>query len=110
MPTSLLESSLFENAIQGARGQIVAQLPGDGDASWFRAMLELAVAALRRDETPAVVVQHPQHLADFHRASISGPVPPVRPARRGDTTRIRHRDGLTCVAARTLRDVAAYLV
>src|SRR5712691_11127724 len=86
MPTSLLESSLFENAIQGARGQIVAQLPGDGDASWFRAMLELAVAALRRDETPAVVVQHPQQLADFHRASISGPVPPVRPARRGGIT------------------------
>ena len=36
-------------------------------------MLELAVAALRRDETPTVVVQHPQDLADFHLASISGP-------------------------------------
>jgi hypothetical protein len=33
-------------------------------------VLELMVAALRRDETPTVVVQHPQYLADFHQASI----------------------------------------
>jgi hypothetical protein len=34
-------------------------------------MLELAMAALGRDETPAVVLQHPQDLADFHQPSIS---------------------------------------
>jgi hypothetical protein len=46
-------------------------------------MLELAVAALRRDETPTVVVQHPQYLADFHHASISGPNSFGRPAPLG---------------------------
>jgi hypothetical protein len=60
MVTSPLESSLFEDAVQGSRGEIVARLPWDGDAPWFGAVLELAVAALRRDETPTVVMQHPQ--------------------------------------------------
>ena len=35
-------------------------------------MLELAVAAFRGDETPSIVLQHPQYLTDFHQASISG--------------------------------------
>jgi hypothetical protein len=73
MATSRPESSLFEDAIQGAWSEIVAWFPGNGDASWSRVMLELAVAALRRDKTPTIVVQHPQYLADFHHASISGP-------------------------------------
>jgi hypothetical protein len=38
-------------------------------------MLELTVAALRRGETPTVVVQHSQYLADFHRGSVSEPRP-----------------------------------
>jgi hypothetical protein len=63
---------LFEDAVQRAWSEIITWFPGDGDASRLGAVLELAVAALRRDETPTVVVKHPQYLADFHLVSISG--------------------------------------
>jgi hypothetical protein len=56
--TSLLQSRLYEDAVQGARREIVAQLPWDRDPSRFGAMLELAVAAPRRDETPTIILQH----------------------------------------------------
>jgi hypothetical protein len=49
MVTSLLESGLFEDAVQGARSEIVARFPWDGDASWFGSMLELAVALAEID-------------------------------------------------------------
>jgi hypothetical protein len=56
--TSLFQPGLFEDAVQGAWRQIVARFAGDRDAAWLGAMLELAVAALRRDEIPAIDLQH----------------------------------------------------
>jgi hypothetical protein len=73
--TSLPESGLLEDTIQGAWGEIIARFPGDGNASLLGVMLELTVAALRRGETPTVVVQHSQYLADLHRGSVSEPRP-----------------------------------
>lgn len=43
-------------AVQGSWGEVVAGFPWDGDASWFGSVLELMVAALRRDEAPTIVM------------------------------------------------------
>jgi hypothetical protein len=48
---------LFEDAVQRTWSKIVAWFARDRDASWFGAMLELPMAALRRDEIPTVVLQ-----------------------------------------------------
>jgi hypothetical protein len=79
MVASFLQPSLLEDAVQGTWGKIVARFSGNRDASRLGVVFELAVAAPRRDETPTVDLQHPQNLADFHSASISGLTsPPVR--------------------------------
>jgi hypothetical protein len=44
MLTSFLQSGLFQDAVQGARGQIIARFAWDRDTAWLGAMLELAVA------------------------------------------------------------------
>jgi hypothetical protein len=54
-------------------------------------MLELAVAASCCDETPSVVVQHPQDFTDLHRCSISGPGRPVISALCGITLTLSGR-------------------
>ena len=66
------------------------------------AMLELAVAALRRDEAPIVVVKHSQDLADLHRASLSGSGLVGTP-----TTPLRHDDDGGPSTARSTCDSGA---
>jgi hypothetical protein len=72
MVPSLLQASLFEDAVQGTRREVIAGFPGHRYASWLGIVFELAVASSRRNEPPTVVLQHLQYLADFHSASISG--------------------------------------
>jgi hypothetical protein len=56
MLTSFLQSRLFQDAVQGAWGQIIAWLAWNRDTAWLGAMLELAVAPFRRHEMPAIVL------------------------------------------------------
>ena len=57
--------------VPGARSSL--GFPGTVTRPGFEPCLSWQWAALRRDDTPTVVMQHPQDLADCHRASISGP-------------------------------------
>src|SRR6185436_15155320 len=106
MVPSFLQSSLLKDAVQGAWGEIVARFLGNRDASRLGVVLELTVAAPRCDETPTVVLQHPQYFADLHPVSISG-LPPV-PVRHNDSAlsgrrwRVRWAVKRSCRAARVM--------
>jgi hypothetical protein len=56
MLTSFLESGLFQDAVQGAWGQVIARFARDRDTTWLGGMLELPVAPFGRHEMPAIVL------------------------------------------------------
>ena len=68
---SLFQAGLLENAVERADCQIIAALAGNGHAARPFAVLELMMAATRRDESPTILFEHPDHFADLHAARIS---------------------------------------
>src|SRR5262245_10309856 len=68
--SSFLEASLFEDAVEGARCDIVAGLACNSNPTGFGEVLKLSVTSLCRDKIPPVIMQHPHHLTNFHRANI----------------------------------------
>src|SRR5262245_24818316 len=67
---SLLEPCLFENAVEGTRCDVVAGLSCNSDTTRCSTVLKLSVTPLRSDKITTVIMEHPQHLTDFHRANI----------------------------------------
>jgi hypothetical protein len=70
--TSRLQTGLLEDAVQGARSEIIARFARDSDAAGFDGMLELAVATARSDKIPTIGLQQAANFADFHMDRISG--------------------------------------
>src|SRR5689334_5872308 len=68
--SSFLEPCLFEDAVEGAWCDIVAGLSCNSNTTGFGEVLKLAVTSLCRDQIPTVIMKHPQHLTNFHRANI----------------------------------------
>ena len=62
----LLQPSLLEDAVQGARWQIHARLARDGDGPALHRMLELPVAALLPDHPPILLCEQINHFLHFH--------------------------------------------
>jgi hypothetical protein len=76
VPSALTRSSpfqtkLLQDAVEGSRRQVIAWLARDRDATGFRRVLELAMAAPRGDQEPPVALKHPRDFADFHPASVT---------------------------------------
>jgi hypothetical protein len=67
MSGASLDPGLLEDAIQCTWREIIGRLAGNCNTSAFNRMLELTVAAARRDEIPAVSLKHLDNIADLHR-------------------------------------------
>jgi len=74
---SLLEASLFENAVQRTRSEVITRLACDRHPTWLPGMFELSMATSRCHKKPAIVLKHAKDIRDFHHASVS------LPSRRG---------------------------
>lgn len=75
------QASLFQNAIQRPRRQVVAQLPCDRHQAGFGAMFELPMAALRAGQGPAIVLNKLDCVPDLHVQCTLGVVNRQRPER-----------------------------
>jgi hypothetical protein len=51
-----LQASLFEDTIERADWHVHTEFPGYRDGAWFNGMLKLAVATLRPDVVPAILL------------------------------------------------------
>ncbi len=62
----LLQPGLLEHAVERPSRQFIARLSRDRYASWFRGMLELAMATTACHAVQTVYAQQFQYLANLH--------------------------------------------
>src|SRR5580658_2890120 len=62
----LLQTCLFENAVERSFVHLLRRMSGNCNASQFRRMLELSMAALLRHLVPTVILDQLQNVANFH--------------------------------------------
>jgi hypothetical protein len=62
---------LLEDAVEGARCQVIARLAGDGDTSRLARVFELPMTTALSHLLPPIGLKHAQHLADLHGVSIA---------------------------------------
>jgi hypothetical protein len=70
MYASLLETCLFENAVECSRSEVIAGLARYGDPASLGRMLELTMATPRRHKISAIVIDQAYHLAGLHLSRI----------------------------------------
>ena len=61
-----LQSSLLQDAIEGARRDIVVRSAGESDSPGLRGMLELLMTALRSGKVPTVIPQQAENVPNLH--------------------------------------------
>ena len=65
---------MFGNAVERARGKVIAPFASNRNATWPIWMLELAVAASGGDQKPALLLQASDDVADFQSGSCLLPL------------------------------------
>jgi hypothetical protein len=61
-----LQTSLLQDAIEGAGRDILVRSAGEGDPPGLRRMLELLMTALRSGKVPTVIQQHAENVPNLH--------------------------------------------
>src|SRR5690348_35277 len=62
----LLETRLLQDTIQSSGREIVRRLARHGDAAGLRWVLILAMTTARRNQNPAVLLEHLYRVTDLH--------------------------------------------
>src|SRR5262249_37277215 len=66
MDSSLLESGLLPDAIEGPRSEFVARFTRDRHTASLSRMFELAMTSTGSDHHPAIIRKQPKDFADLH--------------------------------------------
>ena len=90
---SLLEAGLFQDAVPGGCGEVLAEFTSDGHLAGFGRMSVLTVAAPGGDETPAVAFNGTYGFADLVGLWLSPLTPPKRRPTGPPQGRMRQRRG-----------------